>query len=294
MRKIFLASTALVALTSVSAMASDITISGSSSLIMSDDSANTNGGGSVKAEMDMGVAFATTMDNGMSAGMSFGLDENISGGYDGMSWTLGGDFGTLKVTPNGTSSNYVAAMDDTGNYAGEGADISADILGTARGTTPGTAVGLALPTISGVSVAMEMGQNHFGYGATMGVGPASVNIAQMKSPTIDGTSASVALSMGDISVGYEQNKNETSSGTSVETEGTIMGVKYTMGATTLAYEAMSHKTDATKDKESTQIQASYTVTPGVTAVVSSSDTSETAAGVTTDAELTEVQLKISF
>ena len=290
MRKIFLASTALVALTSVSAMASDITISGSSSLIMSDDSANTNGGGSVAAEMDMGVAFATTMENGMSAGMSFALHE-ASGVYDGLSWTLGGDFGTLKVTPGGTSSNYVAAMDDTGNYAGKGADISADILGTARGTTPGTAVGLALPTISGVSVAMEMGQNHFGYGATMGVGPASVNIAQMKSPTIDGTSASVALSMGDISVGYEQNKNETSSGTSVETEGTIMGVKYTMGATTLAYEAMSHKTDATKDKESTQIQASYTVTPGVTAIVSSSDVTGTAV---TDSELTEVQLKISF
>ena len=293
MRKIFLASTALVALTSVSAMASDITISGSSSLIMKDDAANTDGGGSISAEMDMGVAFATTMENGMSAGMSFALHEG-SGVYDGLSWTLGGDFGTLKVTPNGTSSNYVAAMDDTGNYAGEGADITADILGLARGGTPGTAVGLALPTISGVSVAMEMGQNHFGYGATMGVGPASVNIAQMKSPTIDGTSASVALSMGDISVGYEQNKNETSSGTSVETEGTIMGVKYTMGATTLAYEAMSHKTDATKDKESTQIQASYTVTPGVTAIVSSSDTSVTASGATTDAELTEVQLKISF
>jgi hypothetical protein len=293
MRKIFLASTALVALTSVSAMASDITISGSSSLIMSDDASNTNGGGSVAAEMDMGVSFATTMENGMTAGMGFALHE-ASGVYDGLSWTLGGDFGTLKVTPNGTSSNYVAAMDDTGNYAGEGADISADILGNARGTAPGTAVGLALPAMSGVSVAMEMGQNHFGYGATMGVGPASVNIAQMKSPTLDGTSASVALSMGDISVGYEQNKNETSSGTSVETEGTIMGVKYTMGATTLAYEAMSHKTDATKDKESTQIQASYTVTPGVTAIVSSSDTSVTASGATTDAELTEVQLKISF
>jgi len=230
------------------------------------------------------------MENGMTAGMDFALHEGTDI-YDGLSWTLGGDFGTLKVTPNGTSSNYVAAMDDTGNYAGEGADITADILGTARGATPGTAVGLALPAMSGISVAMEMGQNHFGYGATMGVGPAAVNIAQMKSPTLDGTSASVELSMGDISVGYEQNKNETSSGTSVETEGTIMGVKYTMGATTLAYEAMSHKTDSTKDKESTQIQASYTVTPGVTAVVSSSDVTGSAV---TDSELTEVQLKISF
>ena len=291
MRKIFLASTALVALTSASAMATDITISGSSSLIMSDDSANTNGGGAISAEMDMGVSFATTMDNGMSAGMSFGLDEGIGGGFDGMSWTLGGDFGTLKVTPNGTSSNYIAAMDDTGQYAGEGSDIAADLLGAARGTASGTAVGLALPAMSGVSVSLEMGQNHFGYGASVGVGPASVKIAQMKSPTIDGTSASVELGMGDITIGYEQNKNETSGASTTETEGTIMGAKYTMGATTLAYELMQHKTDSTKDKESTQIQASYTVTPGVTAVVSTSDISGSAV---TAAEITEIQLKVSF
>jgi hypothetical protein len=54
---------------------------------------------------------------------------------------------------------------------------------------------------------------------------------------------------------------------------------------------MSHKTNSTKDKESTQIQASYTVTPGVSAVVSSSDISGSASGTT---ELTEIQLKVSF
>ena len=287
MRKIFLASTALVALTSVSAMASDITISGSSSLIMADNATNTAGGGSISAEMDMSVSFATTMENGMTAGMGFALHEG-SGVYDGLSWTLGGDFGTVKVTPGSTSSNYVAAMDDTGQYAGEGADIGADILGSARGATPGTVVGLALPAMGGVSVALEMGQNHFGAGATVGVGPATLNLAQMKSATIDGTSASVELGFGDITIGYEQNKNEAGA---TETEGTIMGAKYVMGATTLAYEAMSHKTNSTKDKESTQIQASYTVTPGVSAVVSSSDLSGSAAGTT---ELTEIQLKVSF
>jgi len=258
---------------------------------MSDDSVNTNGGGAIDSEMDMSVSFATTMDNGMSAGMSFGLDEDIGDGFDGMSWTLGGDFGTLKVTPDGTSSNYVAAMDDTGQYAGEGKDVTADILGLARGTASGTAVGLSLPAMGGVSVAIEMGQNHFGAGATMGVGPATINIAQMKSPTIDGTSASVELGMGDITIGYEQNKNEAGA---TETEGTIMGAKYTMGATTLAYELMQHKTNSTKDKESTQIQASYTVTPGVTAVVSSSDLSGSGHNSGTAEEITEIQLKVSF
>jgi hypothetical protein len=158
MRKIFLASTAIVALTSVSAMATDITISGSSSLILADNSTNTNGGGSIAAEMDMSVNFSNTMDNGMTAGMGFALHE-ASGVYDGLSWTLGGDFGTLKVTPGSTSSNYVAAMDDTGNYAGEGLDVSADILGSARGATPGTVVGLALPAVSGISIALEAGQD---------------------------------------------------------------------------------------------------------------------------------------
>ena len=287
MRKILLASTAIVALTSVSAMATDITISGSSSLILADNSTNTNGGGSISAEMDMSVNFSNTMDNGMTAGMGFALHE-ASGVYDGLSWTLGGDFGTLKVTPGSTSSNYVAAMDDTGQYAGEGLDIGADLLGAARGSTPGTVVGLSLPAVSGISIAIEAGQDHFGAGATMGVGPASINVAQMKSAAIDGTSASVELGFGDITIGYEQNKNETSSS---ETEGTIMGAKYVMGAATLAYEKMDHKTGNTKDKESTQLQASYTITPGVTAVVSSSDVSGSAVSTT---ELTEIQLKVSF
>lgn len=287
MRKIFLASTALVALTSASAMATDITISGSSSLIMSDNASNTSGGGNISSEMDMSISFATTMDNGMSAGMSFGLDEGLANGYDGLSWTLGGDFGTLKVSPNATSANYVAAMDDTGQYAGEGLDIGADIFGGATGG--GTTIGLSMPAIGGVAIAIEAGQNHFGAGATMGVGPATVNVAQMKSPTEDGSTASVELSFGDITIGYEQNKLEVAGGS--ETEGTIMGAKYVMGATTLAYETMQHKTASSKDKESTQLQASYTVTPGVTAVVSSSDVS--GSGVATT-ELTEIQLKVSF
>ena len=263
-------------------MASDITISGSSSLIMSDDAANTNGGGAISAEMDMSVNFSNTMDNGMTAGMGFALHE-AAGIYDGLSWTLGGDFGTLKVTPGGTSSNYVAAMDDTGNYAGEGADITADILGSAR-TGGGTAVGLSLPAVSGISIAVEAGQDWFGAGATMGVGPASINVAQIKGAQTDGTSASVELGFGDITVGYEQNKTESGA---TELEGTIMGAKYVMGATTLAYEKMDHKTGNTKDKESTQLQASYTITPGVTAVVSSSDVTGSAV---TDSELTEIQL----
>ena len=288
MRKILLASTAIVALSSVSAMATDITISGSSSLIMADNATNTSGGGSIKAEMDMSVNFSNTMDNGMTAGMGFALHED-SGVYDGLSWTLGGDFGTLKVTPGATSSNYVAAMDDTGNYAGEGTDASADILGKARGASDGgTAIGLSLPAVSGVSIAIEAGQNHFGAGATMGVGPASINVAQIKSATIDGSSASVELGFGDITIGYEQNKTEEGA---TEKEGTIMGAKYVMGATTIAYEKMDHKSGNTKDKESTQIQASYTITPGVTAIVSSSDVSGSAIGTS---EITELQLKVSF
>ena len=289
MRKILLASTAIVALTSVSAMATDITISGSSSLTMSDDAANTNGGGSITSEMDMSVNFSNTMENGMVAGMTFGIDEDSDNSdvLDTLTWTLAGDFGTLKVSPDGTNGNYVGAMDDTGNYAGEGADISADILGSAA-TSGGTTIGLSIPAISGVSIAIEAGQNHFGAGATMGVGPASIKVAQIKGPTTDSSSASVELGFGDITIGYEQNKSETSS---TELEGTIMGAKYVLGATTLAYEKMDHKSGNSKDKESTQLQASYTITPGVTAVVSSSDISGSA--VTTK-ELTEVQLKVSF
>ena len=82
MRKILLASTALVALTSVSAMAADVTISGSASLIYKNDDKQeaTTGGDlasaiSMSSETDVNISFSNTTDSGITATLNAGFDE---------------------------------------------------------------------------------------------------------------------------------------------------------------------------------------------------------------------------
>ena len=294
MRKILLATTAIIALSSASAMAADVTISGSGSLIIKNDGNNSAGGGSMDAEQDFSVNFSNTTDNGLTTTASFALDENIEGtGYDGMAWTLGGDFGTLKVTPgdNGDaepSSNYVAAMDDNANFAAEGTDITPDILGNARGDS-GAVIGYALPSVmDGLSIVMEHGSDHFGLGATMGVGPATIKAAQIKGSTTNGSTMSLVMGVAGVTLGYEQNKTETGA---TETEGKQIGAKYTMDGVTIAYEAGDLKENNTKTNDFSQIAVSYTIAPGISTVLTTSETNPVSGSAVDE---TEVQIKVSF
>ena len=295
MRKILLASTALIAMTSASAMAADITIGGSAALIYSNDAAKTADGGAISAEQDINFSFSHTFDNGMTAGSSFYLDESIADdgdGWDDLNWTLSNTpIGTLKVTPGGVSSNVVKGMNDKVNFAGEGSDITADgPFDDSKGA--GTVIGITLPPLaSGLTVNMEHGIDHFGIGASMAAGPATVNVAQIKNATTTGTTAGVVASLSGITLGYEQNKSEEGS---TEKTGTIMGVKYTMGDVTLAYEDSQLESGSTKTDTSKQLQVSYTITPGISAVASTSEVANDIDSTQVDKDITELQLKVSF
>jgi len=131
MRKILLASTALVAMTSVSAMAADVTISGSfefgyQNTSQNDPYADTAGRASntptntvsavgqrsfVDANMkngsrfytqnDVNIKFSETTDSGLTMSFNFGLDEESSTGtnnQDDMIFEVSGDFGRLNIT----------------------------------------------------------------------------------------------------------------------------------------------------------------------------------------------------
>ena len=80
MRKILLASTAIVALSAGSAMASDITISGSFEFGYNDDSTNSaatqltnNDGTAYTVEQDVNINISSTTDSGLTMSMSMGL-----------------------------------------------------------------------------------------------------------------------------------------------------------------------------------------------------------------------------
>ena len=136
MRKVLLATTALVAMGGVSAASADISISGSASYNYINNSGS--GTGPAAAEdrdmsttVDMDITASATMDNGMVAGGNISLHET---GVDGNSgWTLSGDFGKSRL---GNSANDGLGAVNTGLTADEGDDLLATYLPTHTDSIP--------------------------------------------------------------------------------------------------------------------------------------------------------------
>jgi hypothetical protein len=299
MRKILLASTALVALTSVSAMAADVTISGSASLIYTTDDKDevTAAGGdqgsasTMTSETDVNISFSNTTDSGLTATLNAGFDEGSN--TDDATATISGDFGAIKIIPQGADSNYVVSYDEKADKAGEGSQGTT--FGLAGAT--GESIGYQFPSIvDGLTLAVQHSNENtsesFGYGASFNAGIATVGYAKMATNTTDYTSMNVSGSVSGISFGLEQNKIENGAS---QDEATIMGVSYTMDAVTLAYETGSAEDEGGDLDDYKQIAISYAVAPGITTVLTQSevnqiDTTDGAA----DVESMEIQLKLSF
>ena len=114
MRKILLASTALFALSSVSAMATDITLSGSYAFKFQNDTKDEDtDAGAFSSEGDVNIKFSNTTDSGLTTTLNYGMHETglkanagaaHVAGADGAAYdddlnaSLTGDFGTIYFT----------------------------------------------------------------------------------------------------------------------------------------------------------------------------------------------------
>ena len=296
MRKILLASTALVALTSVSAMAADVTISGSASLIYKTDDNNepsngdTGSASTMSSETDVNISFSNTTDSGITATLNAGFDEGSN--TDDATATISGDFGTIKIIPQGADSNYVVSYDETYDKAGEGTGGEAFNLDGATGES----IGYQLPSIvDGLTLAVqhsnEDDSESFGYGASFDAGVAKLGYAKMSNNTTDYTSINLSGSVSGLGFGIEQNKIEE--GTSQD-EATLWGISYSMDAITLAYESGSAENESGDVEDYSQIAVSYAVAPGITTVITSSEVNDIDGSNAADVEELEIQLKLSF
>jgi len=294
MRKILLASTALVALTSVSAMAADVTISGSTAFRYTNDDKKdtaTTSASDFGVESDIAISFSMTADNGMSATMVYGFDD-ADGQADDASATVGGDFGEIKIVNGGLDPNYVEAMDEKFDLAGEGSH-SAQLLGGVDGDS----IGYKLPSIvDGLTIAVqtanESDSESFGYGLSYNAGIAAVTVAKITNSSEEYSSVSLTGSVSGLSFAVEQNKKEVVEGTAAETDFTGYGVEYALGGgASIAYEAGSTENGLTgaTTADYSQFEFKYAIAPGMTAVVTSSEVD-----ATTDVESLDVQLQLSF
>ena len=311
MRKILLASTALVAL-GVSAASADISISGSgkwsyTSASNSDDTANESGD-SASTSMGITVASSFASDSGLTYGTSHTLTD---GAADGSKMYVSGSFGEVRFGGDSAGDAYKTNADVTD---GESAVSGTSFHGAATTGASGTnAISYFTPSVNGFSAGVsygdagaDAGENNdvteMGASYSQSVGDATVTIkyattdvAETNSGLNDGSSRSsmgVSIAMGDITVTASSNSQKADNSSSDES-GTGVGVSYVVseGLTLKAHTMSSDDSkDATVDNSETAASLTYVIAPGLTANVAYTD-SETA-GVTGTA--TTAYVKVAF
>ena len=308
MRKILLASTALVALGSFSAHAADITISGGYNFIYTMDGENTADETTTAAEGDVNIKFSNTTDSGITTTLNYGLHETGTAGagaaYDDLNATLSSDFGTVYLDSAGDDT-ALGGFDAKSDKAGEGSQTGAiqGIMGTGN-----LAIGYKLPSVmDGLTIAVNAsdsdaanagagaaGGEYFGYGVSYDMGMMAVSYVKEANNIQEQTYAGLSASFGEISVGVDSVDRVLGGAATADREALGYGASYAMGDITLAYEMGSLDDGAGTDiSDHTQIAASYAVAPGITAVFTQSEVDVVAAGGT-DEDKMELQLKLSF
>jgi len=321
MRKILLASTALVALTSVSAMAADVTISGGYNFIyQNDDKASNTDAGSFASEGDVNIQFSNTTDSGITTTLNYGMHEtglNASGAtdnlqgnattavnsdgaaYDDLNASMTGDFGTVYFDVAGDDV-AIGGFDEKADKAGEGTDsgMASGYRGGILGAS-GTTIGYKLPTIvDGLTIALSHGEGageYFGYGVGYDADMFSIGYVAEATNTVKNKTVSVGVSVAGINFGADQVTYKDDDDVTAERKTEAYGVSYTIDSLTLAYEMgkMDNENNNTEVENHKQIQVSYAVAPGITAIVSSSEVDSTADD-NNDKEVLELQLKLAF
>ena len=130
MRKILLASTALVAVAGISAASAEISLSGNTAWgynSWSDDASDTGGNNNNKilSDTDLGASYSTTTDSGLAITASYDIDADESGA------TIGGDWGTLSWSDGGDAQEV-----------GQGDGLAVTVV------TTGTTTGVITPLLS--------------------------------------------------------------------------------------------------------------------------------------------------
>ena len=291
MRKILLASTALVAMTSVSAMAADVTISGSTDIryYSIDDDGVTTDQDYFSQETDLDVNFSQTTDSGLTMSLALGFHD---GSTDDSVFKLSGDFGTIMVEDGGDrkdDSDAVESMDiDVDGYTNDEGYSSADgpEYGGGFSATADNSISYTLPAMAeGLSVAVALSDGTsdakttaYGLTYTGSTGTVGFKLAAAASSVDNGTAETdkthygLEITSGAITLGLASNGQDKSDD-DADYSSSEMGIKYAVSdvLTIAAMNRTAETGDATKDYEMTAYGATYTIAPGLTTSVTSSD-----------------------
>ena len=277
MRKVLLATTALVAMSVTAAQAADVSISGNQTFEVTDDGTTT----SFYQDGAVTVKAVEAMDNGMTATALYSMSTSTGAGLGGdhvddSYLDLAGEFGSIRM------GNTDDALDLNDGIVPSNWDENGN-GGFAIGGKQGAAeenISFTAPSISGVKIygATSSEGRFTGMGINYSNGPVAVLYQTGEDGTDSESLVAVNFSMAGATVGFSSGDKEAAGGT--KTEYTSMGVKYSMGDLDLYY--VSQK-DGKNAKTKTSLGGYYSIAPGLSAALETAD--DGASNTTTYAHL---------
>ena len=286
MRKVLLATTALVAM-SVTAAQADVSVGGTA--VFEIYSPGT-GAQTFTSDGSVVIKGSTTTDSGLT--FSAVQDAKFEGAatVNDAYLEVSGDFGTLRA---GQTDGALDRMD--GALA---ANMDLEGTGAGTGNLSATAIGgdsqnisLHLPSMSGLSLYGETQADGAGSGLGMNYSIAGVSLMlqQVSGGTgPDSTAMGASFGMGSIKVNVgSTNKDKTS--TAAKITANDIGMSYSMGEITLVATSARGKQGTRTDKYS-NVGVAYTIAPGISAMVESGQSTVN----NIEADATWAALSVSF
>ena len=313
MRKILLATTALVAVGGVSAASADVSISGGyeAQYLTSDISGGTSTNLLNTDNLDYTISFSSTLDNGMAVSASVNTSE---AGTEEVGATISGDFGTIGFAPLGESmTGFATAVDVTPDEGTAFAAAQYQVL-PADESIGDPDLTYTSPAMGGFSFAVGRGDTgtpeatYYGAKFVTEAAGASVTLkyATMENDTgtatteVSAQSLGVVIGLGNATITMAQNEKDTGNTVTEAMVGTGVGVSYTVSdsVTLTAYSASGDDDkDTAYEMTDTGIGISYTVTPGMVLHVTHNDQdlkNSSSYTTSTSSNRTSVNLNISF
>jgi hypothetical protein len=322
MRKVLLATTAIVALGGVSAASADISVSGVAEFQYdswsgtSADTTSTNNN-SVNTTTDFSISASSVLDNGMTISARTFQD----GGSDGsaafkeVGMKISDDWGTLGFASDEAGDAFATALDitDDEGYNNDGTAITA--LKPSDDWIDGAEVSYLSPAVSGFQFSIGMADGAKADNTMGGVqystaaGDASITLKYAFQSTgkataagtgandsIDTTNVGAVISMGGATLTVSQKSREQ--GAVVDLEASGAAIAYTVSdALTLEAFTAESEDDGTTDPnfkfKETGYGITYTITPGLSLSLTN-NTWDQDGNTNEDGKNTAVALDLSF
>ena len=322
MRKVLLATTAIVALGGVSAASADISVGASAEFQYdswsgtSADSTSTNNN-SFKGTTDFSISASSVLDNGMTISARVFEDGSADGtaSFNENGFKISDDWGTLGFNSDESGDAFATALDitDDEGYNNDGTTIttlkpSDDWISSAEVSYLSPAVSgfqFAIGTADGAKADNTMGGVQ--YSASAGDATVTLKYAFQSTgkktstgtganDSVDITNVGAVIAMGGATLTISQKSYEQ--GSVVDMEGSGAAIAYTV-SDSLTLEAFSAESedDGTTDSDmkfkETGYGVTYTITPGLSLSLTN-NTWDQDGNTDEDGKNTAVALDLSF